>query len=629
MGPPRAESASATVNLETVPRDDRQSRGSGRGANRNGRDADSDELSHPSPDPRRSHFSDDSSSSSDDDWLGPRRADEIAVSNVLSSSGNAPSQADSSSRNIRSSSNRQPGAQDDGSARNGGPSSRPSDGGQDSAQGSQLRQESGPDRSRREGQDGEDDVQKQPAGQSETDQDMQDLISQARDITPLSSPLTGGPSGFSLDPGCDPLSSQIDMRRINVSPDGIGMNSDDEDDDHNDDDEDEDGDNGGDPGAMPVANLTTNDQTTIRQISTASAIARGEAARQALRAARRSIPGPSRLARVLARLRIRPLPPIGPARVPHPPGEQVQRAARSSRFNFSRILHPGARLAPEPEPVPVDRQTRRRRRRQRTSSTQQQQPAVRIPGTQQPDLITRVVHVLPLQAPAPAPGAAGQPRNRLRRVGRLPERPRSPTNDTQQTSRVSRRGPSATERSRPPPIAGQPRSSRIRHPGRLPDWRSPPLGSLQGIPYSNAVPGQPQSIPMIPAADNAAASFFSSSSYVNIEGSSLATNPAEVSEVAVGGSIPSDVIIPIGDSRHQARAYAGEAVMNPSVQGRPDTIWYTPSLDVPPVPGYFRSHWTSLLGVWRVVYFYRVGSDGANAVLTTRLQNPIQGNAEG
>lgn len=86
--------------------------------------------------------------------------------------------------------------------------------------------------------------------------------------------------------------------------------------------------------------------------------------------------------------------------------------------------------------------------------------------------------------------------------------------------------------------------------------------------------------------------------------------------------MPSDVI-PVGDPRHLARAYAGEAVMNVSAQGRPDTIWYTPSVDVRPVPGYFRSQWTTLLGVQRFVYFYRVGSEGANAVLATRLQNPI------
>lgn len=620
MGPPRAASASARVDLEIVPARNRRGRGNGRGANRDGHDADS-----PSLNLGRSHFSDDSSSSSDDDWLGPRRdhyiaggnvassddwlgprrEDEVAGSNSSSHSGNPPSQANSSSRNIRSPSNRQPGAQDDGSAGNIGSSSGRSSKGQNSGAGSLLQQQGfEPDRSEEDIQDGGND-EKPQSGQSSTDQDMQDLIDRAPDISPSSLPLSGQPSGFSLDPGCDPLSSQIDMRRINVSPAGIGMNSDEEDDDH---DHDEDGDDRADLGATPVANPSTNNQN-IRQNSTASAIARGEAARQALRSARRPTPGLSRLARVLARLRIRPLPPVGPAHEPHPAVEQAQRAARSSRFYLSRILRPGA--APAPAPSPVDRQTRRRRR----PSAQQPSEALH-PGAQQSGPL-QTVHVLPLQTPAPIPGAAGQPRNRLRRVGRLPERPRLRLSNSQQRNRISRPDLSNARLSRSPPIAGQPRSNRSRRSGRLPEWRSPLLGSQQGIPYPNAVSGQPQSIPVVPAADNAA----NSPPYINVEGANVAPNPAEV-PVAVGGGMPSDVI-PVGDPRHLARAYAGEAVLNVSAQNRPDTIWYTPSVDVRPVPGYFQSQWTILLGVQRFVYFYRLGSEGANAVLATRLQNPI------
>lgn len=605
MGPPRAQSASATVDLEIVPR------GNGRCGNGNEHGADSDRFSNPSLDLRRSHFSDDSSSSSDDDWLGPRREDEIAGSNGSSSHGNPPSQANSSSRNIRSSSNRQPMAQTDGSAGKSSSSSRRSITGQESGEGSQMRQQrSEPDRPLGEIQDGEHDEQRQPDGQSETDQDMQDLINRAPDISPSSSPLTGHRSGFSLDPGCDPLSSRIDMGRINISADGIGMNSDDGDNYDHGNDEDEDENDEDNPGAAIVANSPTNHRNT-RQSSNASAIARGESARQALRAARRSIPGPSRLARVLARLRIRPLPPAGPAREPRPGGEQAQRAARSSRFNFPRILRPGA--SPTPTPAPIDRQTRRRRRR---SSAQQPPAATRSPSAQQLGPL-QTVHVLPLQAPAPALGATGQPQNRLRRVGRLPERPRPGLSNSQQRNRSPQPGPSQARPRKPSPIAGQPRNNRSRRSGRLPEWRSPPLGSQQGIPYPNAIPGQSQSIPVVPAGDDAV----STSPYMNVEGTNLAPSPAEAS-VAVGGNVSSGVL-PVGDPRHLARAYAGEAVMNGSVQSQPDMIWYTPSVDVRPVPGYFRSQWTTLLGVQRFIYFYRVGSEGANAVLATRLQNPV------
>lgn len=113
--------------------------------------------------------------------------------------------------------------------------------------------------------------------------------------------------------------------------------------------------------------------------------------------------------------------------------------------------------------------------------------------------------------------------------------------------------------------------------------------------------------------------------YINLDGAHLVLNDAP--QVAPGGNILANNVPPMGDPRHLARAYAGEAVMDTSLpQGQPDTIWHTPSLDMRPIPGYFRSHWATLLGVQRVVYFYRVGSAGANAVLATRLQNPVQGN---
>lgn len=614
MGPRRAESALATVNLEIVPRRDRRGSDEARGANQDAHDGGSDGASTPSLNMGRSHFSHDSSASSDD-GPGPRQGEALPGNTGSSSSGRPPSQANSSSRNIGPSLNQQPRSPNDGSAGNVGSPSRRSNSGRGSNNSSQVQQGSGPNQSQGDLQGGQDSQQAQSGGSAIGEEDVPSQMGQEQGIiSPSSSHLSDGPTSFSLDPRCDDLSSEIDLRRINISPDGIGMNSDgddsyegDDDDNHNDD---EDGDNQNDGGPSAIMAANTANTQSARQRSTASAIARGDAARQALRAARRSPSGPSRLARVLARLHIRPLPRPSPPAL-RPRIEQAQRAARSSRFNLPRILRrPGA--TPAAPARPSDRQARRRRRPS-PAQQQKQRPAARSPRP----IPLQTVNVLPLQAPAAGPAAAGQPPNRLRRVGRLPERP-NPSLNSPPRNPSSRPGPLPARRARGlPPIAGQARI-RTRRPGRLPEWRSPPLGSLQGIPYPNAIPGQGQSIPVVPTDDNATAH----PPYISLDGAHLVLNDAEV---APGGNMIANNVPPIGDPRHLARAYAGEAVMDTSLpQGQPDTIWHTPSLDMRPIPGYFRSHWMTLLGVQRVVYFYRVGSEGANAVLATRLQNPVQ-----